>query len=1274
MGQGARELDLAGTVDFTAFTTVLAGRAPHTGERLITAQGSAGRVASLGTGTAARWSPQGEALYGIRDAAAVLGWSQADVRQALDDGEHLAFGWIIKALAGATGPGGTGSPGALPAGTGTTPDHGTADTGSPSAVPAETGTPGTPRSGPGSDPRRGRDDTGMALVPYIDQDGSRYIGDRELSRVEALTARGMSGSEVLAGGEPGDDLSVPAAARLVGASRGYLCRLCRSYLEHRGEIDAKLAAGETPKRAFLACRLDRDGNYRVTRAELAAYAERRRRPAVRVGYDVTATTEKSISVLALLGGAQVRGQAFAAVEAANDTGMRWLERHAAAARAGGEVVGVTGWTAASFQHLTSRRLDPFVHHHNVVANTVLDEHGQRRALDARRLYRSVAAASAVATAQVRYELTARLGVTYRPARRGGWEIAGITDGVLDEFSRRRREINEAIRELEDALGRASTLDELNSMVATTRPAKTDADEADLLTHWWERAEGHGLSPAALHQCLGHAKPTVLTASLRTRILDAATDAVTAERSIFTRGDVLAALVDLPHPDKPEPLVVPAATLEILADELLGSTRVVGLDTTTGRHDVLERSDGTTVAVGGDQETEYTTTDMLAIQTSILDHYASGLDAGAAIVPAAQLDSALARHPELSDEQRRLVTAFCTSGDRAQSGIGRAGTGKTHTMRAAVAAWHDTGHRVVGAAVKAEAARHLGQECGIPAEPLAWYINRLDDPHHTPLDSRTVLIVDEASTIGDRALDQLLGAAAATGATIRMIGDPAQHGAIAAGGMWHALIDRHADRTPELAATRRIRHDDDRAAAEALRQGQVADALATLESAGHLHVVPSERDLYAALVTRWWTSRQTGRAHPMVDRRNDQRLVLNRLARTLRRQAGELGDTEITAAGDRRFAVGDEVVARMGDRALHPRGRPDSYVRNGTHGTITAVHPADPADDRITVDFHGLGSVELPRMFFDEHRDPWGRLDVGLDHAYAITSYAVEGLTYDESTSHIDPHSSRPEVYVDITRGRHANHLYLTETEDHLADERLPAAPAGPTEAQLEQRLTQSGAEHAAIAVDNNATHSAAYAYGKTLAELTQERLADGAGGHRAVVSQAERIRERQIAAAATHRLDRHLLSRLVAKPPEAFLAARYDQLLRDVVIYRTRWRPAARLGCSWEWLLGAPVELPEAIDDRKRLANVLERLTIDVVTRRMSAPEAALSHPGRSVILRLAATGRIGSLDCDRLAEVLRGEGSEAVGRGPLAELMTDNSRSAGGVQLTHPAGEIDLV
>jgi hypothetical protein len=100
LGEGSRELGLTGIVDLDEFTSVLAGRHPATGERLITARGSAGRVASLGAGTAARCTPQGEALYAVQDVARVLGWSQADVRAAITEGEWIVAVRLVAALAG----------------------------------------------------------------------------------------------------------------------------------------------------------------------------------------------------------------------------------------------------------------------------------------------------------------------------------------------------------------------------------------------------------------------------------------------------------------------------------------------------------------------------------------------------------------------------------------------------------------------------------------------------------------------------------------------------------------------------------------------------------------------------------------------------------------------------------------------------------------------------------------------------------------------------------------------------------------------------------------------------------------------------------------------------------------------------------------------------------------------------------------------------------------------------------------------------------------------
>jgi ATP-dependent exoDNAse (exonuclease V) alpha subunit len=219
-------------------------------------------------------------------------------------------------------------------------------------------------------------------------------------------------------------------------------------------------------------------------------------------------------------------------------------------------------------------------------------------------------------------------------------------------------------------------------------------------------------------------------------------------------------------------------------------------------------------------------------------------------------------------------------------------------------------------------------------------------------------------------------------------------------------------------------------------------------------------MYRHILGRWWDAHQQGLDHPMVDRRNSTRRQLNRLAHLLRQVNGELGADEITASGDRRFAVGDRVTARAPNRSLHVAGDRDAYVRNGTLGTIVAVtrDSRHPDRDTVTVDFDGIGVIDVPRAFFDHHRTAAGRTEVGIDHAYALTSYAVQGSTRSVSTSRVDATATRAETYVDITRGRDENHLYLTAASGPLDDEALPRAPAPPADVAVAERLHRSTGE------------------------------------------------------------------------------------------------------------------------------------------------------------------------------------------------------------------------
>ena len=85
-------LGLAGAVQREDLAAMLAGRNPHTDERLITAQGSAGRRPTLGSGAHTRLAADGEPLFGVADAASVLGVSRREVERMLDVGTTVAAG------------------------------------------------------------------------------------------------------------------------------------------------------------------------------------------------------------------------------------------------------------------------------------------------------------------------------------------------------------------------------------------------------------------------------------------------------------------------------------------------------------------------------------------------------------------------------------------------------------------------------------------------------------------------------------------------------------------------------------------------------------------------------------------------------------------------------------------------------------------------------------------------------------------------------------------------------------------------------------------------------------------------------------------------------------------------------------------------------------------------------------------------------------------------------------------------------------------------------
>ncbi len=120
--------------------------------------------------------------------------------------------------------------------------------------------------------------------------------------------------------------------------------------------------------ATLASQRTSDG-LRFRRDDVEAFAQNHRRPAAVVGYDVTFSVPKSVSLLwAVTDSPAVRDDVTAALDAAVRAGLEYLEANAAWVRTGPIPIQTAGLLGAAYLHATNRNLEPQLHTHVVIAN------------------------------------------------------------------------------------------------------------------------------------------------------------------------------------------------------------------------------------------------------------------------------------------------------------------------------------------------------------------------------------------------------------------------------------------------------------------------------------------------------------------------------------------------------------------------------------------------------------------------------------------------------------------------------------------------------------------------------------------------------------------------------------------------------------------------------------------------------------------------------------------------------------------------------------------
>jgi conjugative relaxase-like TrwC/TraI family protein len=807
----------------------------------------------------------------------------------------------------------------------------------------------------------------------------------------------------------------------------------------------------------------------VDAAELTGQIAKSSRPRAQTvaGFDLTFSPVKSVSTLWAVAEPAVAAVIERAHQAAVNDALGFIEQHALFTRTGPQgirQVNVRGLVAAAFTHRDSRAGDPDLHTHVAVANKVQTLDGRWLSIDGRVLFKAKVAASETYNTSLEQHLHDALGVRFaeRPRDDGGKrpirEIVGVDPELNQRWSTRRAHINlrrgELAVQFQHDHGRPPTpveaLHLAQQATLETRDAKHQPRSlAEQRSAWMTEA------PAVLggRSAVASMVATALApAAEAPRIADAHWVAETADhiltvmektRSTWQMWHVRAEAQR--HLRSINLAAEHAATLvDLLVDEVL-DRRCIAITAPDGIEEPegLRRVDGSSVyTVAG--ANLYTSQRILAAEQRLVTVAGrrDGTVLDRTVVDLALLEMA-ANGIALDAGQAGMVRQMCRSGARLQLAIAPAGAGKTTAMRTLTVAWTEDGGQVIGLAPSAAAAAVLGEQTGIRTDTLAkltWSLDHGDLPDWAAaVGPATLIIIDEAGMADTLSLDTAVQFAVDRGASVRLIGDDQQLGAIGAGGVLRDI--KHSHGALQLTELHRFTDPTEAQACLTLRDGDPS-ALGFYLEHGRVHVGDLAKITDNAFAA-WVQDRLAGLDAIMLAPTRELVAELNRRARDQRLGKLPVGQ-EVRLGDGNQASVGDVIITRVNDRRL--RLSATDWVKNGDRWMITRVGKNGDLTVRHT---RNQLTVRLPLDYVRE--------STGL--GYAATIHAAQGVSADTIHGLVTGQETRQQLYTMLTRGRAANHLYLQVVGDgdpHTVIRPDAISPRTPTET-LQQILARDEA-------------------------------------------------------------------------------------------------------------------------------------------------------------------------------------------------------------------------
>lgn len=778
------------------------------------------------------------------------------------------------------------------------------------------------------------------------------------------------------------------------------------------------------------------------------------------GFDLTFSPAKSVSVAWALSDETTARRIEKLHHQAVKEAMAWAEDNALFTRVGKqgrEQVKTKGFVASEFKHYDTRAGDPDLHSHVLVSNKVQTEDGRWLSIDGYTLMKYHQSISHRYDSILNTLLSNEMGYTFTACDHGvnkepTWEIDGISQSLMESFSKRRRGAQPVYKRLveEFVAARGATPNSVEvgrlwqQAILETRDAKREPESLSELRADWKAevsARDTGAEElAAIAQLAADSgrdeRPIFHAEDHLSGLIDEVLDTVTRRRSYFRTSHVATAaggkLQGYRFDSLSERDLIHATVVEAIVRD-----KAISLND----FDVLELPEALKNTAGKARDARadselYTTQDILDTEDKALGALNEPV---AAFAPSAAIDKALDEHEaeagfRLNAGQESMARYLLTCGTLAATGVGPAGTGKTASMRLVANVWAGQGRNVIGLAPSAQAAEVLSGDLGFDAFTIdkltyTWRGNHPTKPGHSlkdlpvSINSGDMIIVDEAGMASTPNIGSLLEIAEESGAVVRFIGDHKQLGAVENGGLFGAMVNASGRTDNQLSEVVRFGGDSEQSATSLrLREGDSSTFDFYLER-GWVNG-GARSDMLNKAAADYLGDISSGNTSLLIAATNRDVAELNETIRAHYIAVGVVDTTmEAPLSRGEKAGVGDTILARKNQTFYDDETATSTRINNGTLLTVTGIAEGGSITARNQTTGEELC---LPADYVRDN----------VQLGYAATVHRAQGSTVDCTRAVIDHHVDRAGLYVALTRGKLANHIYaVTEHQlDELAEE------------------------------------------------------------------------------------------------------------------------------------------------------------------------------------------------------------------------------------------------